>query len=301
MSRTLVYQANGVQGAAVVRHLERTGHQIRALIRDGSKAAGFLARGIEVAVADLRDRAALCRAHEGIDHVILQIPARDDAFAEVAIGNAVAAMRETSVLGVIVKMANPTPTMHAANTGFSVNSIIAGEVRRSGIPHSVIEPTMYLDTLLKPSLRREIAEEDRIDLPVDADLPIAWTTTDDAAKLAVLLLERRSFGLQLRCAGVDAWAGPGLAAACSTVLGRRITYRSTSMARFQSDIEAAIGTQAAAPAIAKFRFLSEFQQEARRMLGGTFIADVPGFRPTSLQAWIEQNSAQLCASPGRAS
>jgi uncharacterized protein YbjT (DUF2867 family) len=290
MSRILVYQANGVQGAAVVRHLERTGHRIRALIRDGSKAAGFLARGIEVAIADLRDRTALCRAHEGIDHAIVQIPARDDAFAQVAIGNAVAALRQSRIAGVIVKMANPTPSTQKANTGFSVNSIIAEAMRRSGLPHSVIEPSMYLDTLLKPSLRREITEENRIDLPIDPDLPIAWTTVDDAARLAVLLLEGRSFGLHLRCAGADAWDGSGLAATCTTLLGRHITYHSTPLAKFQADIEAAIGPEAAAPAVAKFRFLSDFPQDARNMMGTPFAADVPGFEPTSLPSWIAQHS-----------
>src|SRR4051794_20943009 len=46
MSRVLVYQANGVQGAATLRRVRQAGFTSRALIRDASRAAALVDLGV---------------------------------------------------------------------------------------------------------------------------------------------------------------------------------------------------------------------------------------------------------------
>jgi uncharacterized protein YbjT (DUF2867 family) len=295
MSRVLVYQANGVQGGATLRRVQQAGFTARGLIRNASRAAALIDLGFEVAVADFADREALIRAHESVDHVILQIPAYADAFVASAIDNAICAMETARVKGVVIKMANPTSLQATANSGFSANRIVQERMRSSAMPYSVVEPTMYLDTFLKPNLRREIAQERVIELPIERCLKIAWTTVDDAAKLAVSLLQSNAWGVTIRCAGAAAFDGDELAAAFTAILDRRITYRSVDLEIFRRDIESVIGPAAAAPVVAKFGFLARFPEEARRMLGvSTNAVGAPGdFRATDLHDWIRTNRASF--------
>jgi NAD(P)H dehydrogenase (quinone) len=293
MSRVLVYQANGVQGAATLRCAQQSGHVPRALVRDASRRDDFIRKGVEVAVADLTDRDALIRAHESIDFVLLQIPAYSDAFVAQAIDNAVIAMESASVRGAIIKMANPTPSFLVSDTGFSTSAIVRERMRSSPIPWAAIEPTMYLDTFLKPSFRREISMEKLIDLPLASTLKVAWTTVDDAARLTLSVLQMKAWGMTFRCTGDVAYDGGELAAEFSAALGQQIAYREASLDEFQSAIEAAIGPSAAAPVIAKFGFLSQYPEEAQRMLGSASHAEsLPArFRPTTVLDWIGMQRA----------
>lgn len=291
MPRVLVYQANGAQGAAVVRHVREAGYATRVLIRNESKSGTFTGQGIEVAVADLLDRDAMARAHESVDHVVLQIPAHADAFVAKAVENAVLAMTLHGVKGTIVKMAHATPAASVPDSGFSANAILLKRLQSCPVPFSVVEPTMYLDTFLKPNFRHEIPVKHVLDLPLPETQKVAWTTIDDSARLAVGLLEAVAYGSTVRCAGATALDGHALAEVFSEALGQGITYRSTPVDVFQREIEAAVGPAAAATVVSKFRFLSRFPAEAERLLAGTFrrIDALPDFEPTPIAEWVRSN------------
>lgn len=237
------------------------------------------------------DREAILRAHESVDYAVLQIPAYADFFVAKAIGHATLAMELHRVKGAIVKMANPTPESVVPDSGFSANAIVLERLRASAVPLSVVEPIMYLDTSLKPNFRHEISVDQLIDLPLAHNVEVAWTTADDAARMAAGLLTAKLYGSTVRCAGDIAVHGHQLAAAFSSVLDRKIKYRSTPMDVFQREIETALGPAASALVVAKFRFLSQYREEACRLLGGTFKAvDIlPDFEPTKIENWVQAN------------
>ncbi len=68
-SRTLVTGATGFTGGHLARTLAARGHVVRALVRDAGPAAPLREAGIELAVGDLRDRAAVQDAVEGCEVV----------------------------------------------------------------------------------------------------------------------------------------------------------------------------------------------------------------------------------------
>jgi dihydroflavonol-4-reductase len=65
--RALVTGATGFTGGHLARGLVARGRTVRALVRDPRRAADLEATGVELAVGDLRDRAAVAAAMTGVD------------------------------------------------------------------------------------------------------------------------------------------------------------------------------------------------------------------------------------------
>src|SRR6202041_3276768 len=61
-------------GRAIAENLMAQGEQIRAIVRNPEKAAGWKDRGAEIAIADVDDPDALASAFEGTDGVFLMVP-----------------------------------------------------------------------------------------------------------------------------------------------------------------------------------------------------------------------------------
>src|ERR1700723_1967846 len=64
----------GRVGRAIAENLMAQGEQIRAIVRNPEKAAGWKDRGAEIAIADVDDPDALASAFEGTDGVFLMVP-----------------------------------------------------------------------------------------------------------------------------------------------------------------------------------------------------------------------------------
>jgi uncharacterized protein YbjT (DUF2867 family) len=69
-----VLGVTGNTGRVVAETLLDAGRAVRVVVRERSKAAAFEARGADVAVADLQDKAALTRAFTGVDGAYALIP-----------------------------------------------------------------------------------------------------------------------------------------------------------------------------------------------------------------------------------
>jgi dihydroflavonol-4-reductase len=65
----LVTGASGFVGSAVVRHLIKAGHQVRALVRPTSSRTNLAELRVEIVEGDLRDVESLIRAMTSIRYV----------------------------------------------------------------------------------------------------------------------------------------------------------------------------------------------------------------------------------------
>jgi uncharacterized protein YbjT (DUF2867 family) len=76
VARILLLGSTGFFGRGVAHKLIDGGHQLRVLVRDPMKAAGFKIRGAQVMVGDALNPAAVASAAQGVEHVISLVAVR---------------------------------------------------------------------------------------------------------------------------------------------------------------------------------------------------------------------------------
>jgi uncharacterized protein YbjT (DUF2867 family) len=291
----LIYLAAGVQGSAVVRAALRRGLKVRALVRDRRRASALSGLGVELAEGNLSDPASLRAASAGIAHAVLQIPIGSREDMRIQAGNAVSASLACGLKSVVLKLASASRQPPCEEPSFVANAMIEEVVRASGLPFSIVRPTMYLDNLLKPSARMDIVEHGIFAPPIAESQLIAWTSVEDCARAAITLLERGISSGDHRIAGPESVDGNELVARIGLGLGHRIAYRQQPLDEFERDVDAAMGPGTGRRVASKFRFFASHPDEADMMLAAPFEprAGLEGFQPTGIEEWVRQHRAQF--------
>ena len=151
----------GKVGAAIVELLPEFGVQARGLVRDRGKAAALEAAGVEVALGDLGDAAAVNAALEGCEQAFL-LMANGPRQLELERGFIAAA--QGAGLGRVVKMS----ATGADSASPSVLKRYHGDaeecLRASGVPYTVIRPNFFMQNLLW--MAAEIGARDTFSMPM---------------------------------------------------------------------------------------------------------------------------------------
>ncbi|WP_244507708.1 SDR family oxidoreductase [Methylobacterium phyllostachyos] len=296
----LVYLANGVQGRAVVRAALRRNLRVRALVRDPARAAALAGSGVELVQGDLHDAASLRRVSAGLAHAVLQIPTGPAQVMGSAAANALAAASACGFESLILKLASASRPSPCPEPSFVASYAVEDLVRRSGLPFAIVRPTLYLDNLLKPSARKDIAEAGLFAPPIPAAQRIAWTSADDCAEAALTLLERGAYGGDHRLAGPESVTGDTFAARVAAGLGRPLVYRAQSLEAFEREIDAAMGAGSGSVVASKFRYFAGHPEEAQSILADPFAPrpGLEGFRPTGITEWVRAHRQALLGTAG---
>nr|WP_264080729.1 NAD(P)H-binding protein [Paracidovorax cattleyae] len=271
-----------MQGSAVVRAALARGCRVRALVRDRSRAPHFAfstQERVEWVAADLEDADALYAASIGVGHAVLQIPTGPADRMAAQARNAAVASVAAGLRFVVLRLAGASRPAPCSESSFVGNWAVENALRRAGLSFAGVRPTMYLDNLLKPSARREIVEEGIFAPPMAACQRIAWTSVDDCARAAILLMERGATG-DYRVAGARSLDGHALAAGVAAGLGRPVAYRAQP--------SAALGAGMGQRIAGKFRYFADHPGEADAMLSRPFAscAALEGFVPTDVEEWV---------------
>ena len=236
--RVLVYCANGLQGQSIVRQLLKSGHQVRALVRDRNRASPLGEAGAEIITANLDSDslADLERAHEAIECVILQLVAGDDGPTRKKKGlRAIDCIRRgRSIKGVIFNASVQYPRHIQELPTWVATKEIEDGLRRSKIPFSTVHPTFLLENLLLPYAVYSIANGGVLAYPVSERHAFAWTSTQDLARLIDHLLRHEVMGVSVLAGGKRAINGAELARCFSEGLGRTIRYHSLDLDDFEA-------------------------------------------------------------------
>ncbi|GAA2732481.1 SDR family oxidoreductase [Actinocorallia aurantiaca] len=146
MSRTvLITGATGTVSTALVNALEGADVNLRALVRDESKADGLRKRGVEVFVGDLDDARSLPPAFESVQDVWLLTP--NSPRAPENNMNAVWAARQAGVER-IVRLSVVGAAHDAPNRSGRLHALSDRETEQCGMNWTILRPHWFMQNLL---------------------------------------------------------------------------------------------------------------------------------------------------------
>lgn len=230
--KVLVTGATGKQGGHLVRELLERNYSIRALTRKPqSPAAQALAeRGVTMVQGDFEDRGTLENAARGVDTVFaMSTPFGTDAKTEAREGMNV--VRAASAVGVKHLVYSSVAGADRA-TGiphFDSKFEVEKEIRRSGVPFTIVAPVFFMENFLADWLASGIAKGS-LSMALPATRRLQMIAVADIAQFTALVIERRGTFLGQRIdIASDELTPVRAAATISEISGRQVEYVAQSL------------------------------------------------------------------------
>jgi uncharacterized protein YbjT (DUF2867 family) len=215
----LVVGATGTIETEVVAALLARGAPVRALVRDAARGRAALGVGVELAEADLDDRAAVRRAMDGVTRVFLLTangPSQLDH--EGAVLDAAAAAGVQRVVKLSAISADPASASAFLASQGRAEALLA----RSGLTAVVLRPNFFMSGLLASA--DTVRAEGRI-YGTFGDSRLAMVHPRDVGEAAAAaLLEPGHAGRTYVLSGPEAVTYAEAAARLGAVLGRTVEY-----------------------------------------------------------------------------
>jgi uncharacterized protein YbjT (DUF2867 family) len=160
---TLVVGATGLLGTEICRRLAAAGKSFRAMVRktsDPAKKDTLKQLGAELVEADLKDRASLDRACQGVGAVITTPTAigsrqEGDTFQTVDLDgqkSLVDAASAAKVEHYVFISVSGNLGKHAGNPLIDAKRAVENHLRQSGLSHTILRPTFFTEIWLSPHL-----------------------------------------------------------------------------------------------------------------------------------------------------
>ncbi len=228
----LVTGATGKQGGHLVRELLARGHSVRALTRkpESPAAAALAERGVTIVPGDFEDQGSLDRAARGVDTVFaMSTPFESGDKAETHWG--INIVRAASTVGVKHLVYSSVAGADRA-TGiphFDSKFEVEQELRRSGVPFTIVAPVFFMENFLADWMAAGIANGS-VALAVPATRRLQQIAVADIAQFTALVIERRDSFLGKRIdLASDELTLTTTVAVISEVVGRHIEYTALSL------------------------------------------------------------------------
>ena len=230
----LVTGATGRVGRQVVDQLVKRVADVRALVRDPSKA-NFPA-SVNVVQGDMLDLDSLRRAFAGVRTLFLLNAVAGDEFTQALIALNVA--RESGVERVVY-----LSVMHAERfvnvPHFAVKSGAERMIEQMGFSATILRPAYFMDN--EHMVKDVIVNHGVYPMPIGSN-GVAMVDTRDIAEVAAIELVRRDAAPGklpieiLNLVGPDTLTGPELASIWSETLGRPVAYGGDDPTGFETNV-----------------------------------------------------------------
>jgi uncharacterized protein YbjT (DUF2867 family) len=279
----LVVGATGNVGSALVEQLQRSGSDVRAIVRDLSRA-GALPERVETVVGDLSDRDSVASAVRGVQAVFYMQSTPGTAHTE----NMIAAAREARVQRIVVLSsigARLAPVNHPIAADLAAREALWVD---ADLDVTFLRPNAFMSNALwwLPSIR----DEGRV---VDATDPglIPCVDPDDVARVAaVTLTEPGHGGHGYILNGPEALSAREQVEILADVLGREIAFVPVT----PDELARGMIEQGIAPARADaVRQLSEVFRAGRCAVLADDITNLTGLTPTTFREWCVKHADEF--------
>lgn len=230
----LVTGATGNVGRQVVEHLSARGADVRALVRDPSKAA--FPSTVSVVQGDLLDVDSLRKAFEGVSTLFLLNAVVPDEFTQALIALNLA--RDAGVER-IVYLSVIHSDVYVNVPHFAGKFGVERMIEKLGFGATILRPAYFMDN--DRTIKDVILQYSVYPMPIGS-IGLAMIDTRDIAEIAALELIRRESAAPslpteiINLVGPDTLTGSHIASIWSEVLGRPIAYGGDDPAAFEQNL-----------------------------------------------------------------
>ena len=230
----LVTGATGNVGRNVVEQLVKRDADVRALVRDPSKAS--FPEGVNVVQGDLLDVDSLRRAMEGITTLFLLNGVVADEFTQALIALNVA--RQAGVER-IVYLSVIHSDLYVNVPHFAGKFGVERMIEQMGMGATILRPAYYMDNEI--TIKDAITAYGIYPMPI-GDKGLAMIDARDIGEIAAIELVRRELSptplplTRINLVGPDTLTGARAAAIWGDVLGREIAYPGNDTAGFEQNM-----------------------------------------------------------------
>ncbi|MCW5300227.1 NmrA/HSCARG family protein [Herbaspirillum lusitanum] len=230
----IVTGATGTVGRQVVGQLVKRGADVRALVRDPSKA-NFPA-GVDVVQGDLLDVDSLRRAFSGVSTLFLLNGVVPDEYTQALIALNVA--REAGIER-IVYLSVIHSDLYVNVPHFAGKFGVERMIERMGLNATILRPAYFMGNDL--TIKDAVTGYGIYPMPIGSK-GLAMVDTGDIAEIAAIELIRRERTAvplppdRINLVGPDTLTGADIAAIWTEVLGRPIAYPGDDPAGFEKNL-----------------------------------------------------------------
>jgi len=224
----LLTGATGKIGAETAKQLVGKGAPVRALVRDAAKAAPLEAAGVELAVGNIADAAAVRQALTGVRQAFLLLPngeqqeASEKQFTDLCRAAGVGHLVKMSSMEAVPTAQTPIPRAHWA---------VEEYIRASGLAWTMVKPNFFMQNLLASA--KSIREQGLFSLPMGDGTTGMADARDIGAVCAEVLTGQGHAGQSYEITGPEVLTFHQVAERFTSVLGRPIRYVPMPMAQFR--------------------------------------------------------------------
>ncbi len=274
----------GQQQGAAARAFRDRGWRVRGLVRSPGDDG-------ETYGANLETGEGLNEAFKGADVVAFTLPQdhRDGAMSRMA-RNVGLAAEAAGVPRIVLNLAgtlDETSDLPLFREMRAAHDAVQG----SGVPSTVLSPTVYMDNLLAPWSLPGIVTEGVLAYPAPADAPISWLSHTTLADFIVAAAERdEAVGKVFRIGGPEALTGHDIARMLGERLARSVSYQRIPLAGFAAGSNEAFGPPAGDRIASLYSLLDE---HPRAMAVGDEPARALGVKPERFEDFAARHAWAL--------
>ncbi len=291
--KVLVYGAAGSQQFPVINALKNKGAEVFATTHEPEKVEILKAAGAEPVIANMNNRERLFEITKGIDAISFLVP----FFLENPLDgldyakNAIDAAIENKVKLLVWNSSGFILPVKIGNPSLDIRIDIADYLKQSGLPHIIIQPSVYAENLLGPWTAPYVKNEQTVTYPTPEEMPVGWIATKDVtAFVAEAIYSPQLAGQSFQVSGVENLTGSQLANKFSIALSKTVQYRQIPPKEFGKILDGLFGESAGKGAETMYQEITDTKQYPIMHSANLLeVLEKLPIKMTSMEEWVAQN------------